>query len=566
MAQRDDFAYYADGSSPFPTFDSHLTPDDRSHLASLDPKQVHETTRIKIDELLNRVRSLSSVCNAAAPINRILPPDVLMGVFSYLEPSFRRPVMLNVLHVCRLWRHLLLRSTAFWGRVAGGFRDPTKIRPDGVALFHTTLQRTHNTPLTITLDYVNSAITKTLVLHASHIVSLTITVTPEGLNIFNGRFEQEGMPLLERLDISHSTKGEASLCPNLLLKKTLFPRLRFLRHPFDTLEVTSIDGQLRDLVLFGCECPLCAHFTPSRKEDVFARLTQLLERCTSLQSLVLNRIAPTLHLQTTDDRTISLPTLRYLSIVHHYTSVLLSSLIIPEACVVVILGMDATSMRIDNLFPRNPEAFRQLSFADRVRARFIKKPKKCLLQVFESYIGRSNVFFVSKDVRDRSWSNASMAYYRSLLRSMPRLRFIDFPEDARRMAIVLSKVTSGGCVCPHLEELEVQWQHWCDEDFKGWGTDSVGTSTLPGEDPWYWSGPMVLSIFCSYMRGMLSSRAAAGSPLKRLHLRMYRGFESAEYVDEESWELPVLKERILAQLGSDFECDLVISYCEDDYC
>ncbi|RPD64455.1 hypothetical protein L226DRAFT_569890 [Lentinus tigrinus ALCF2SS1-7] len=560
---------------PIPILDSYLILQDRSHLASLKPSQVQQWTRAKIDELgvvdMNRIRSLSSVCNAAAPINRTLSHDVLMEIFSHLEPSFERPGQLNVLHVCRLWRHLLLYSTAFWVQVVGGFRDPNRIRPDGVALFHTVLQRTRNSPLTVTLDYVNLVVAKTLVRHGSHIVSLTITVSPEELGFVNAWFEQEGMPLLEHLNISHCRSGAETSPPKLLLNRTLFPRLRFLRHPIKTLDVTSIDAQLQDLSLAGCDCGVCVLLYRGSQEEVLSLLTGMLERCTSLQTLKLDRITDS-NLQTKDDRTISLPALRRLCILHRTRiSMFLTSLAIPNYCIVELSnGYPVRGGPVRDLFPHDILAFHQLAAAQRVRARrrvVELSQRQIFWQVFEAYSTDGEKRF---SVHFMAFEKHVPREYRLLLHSMPRLRFLDFQEDARYMATVLGRVTSGRCVCPQLEELDVRWLFQYDSRFEGLERDDEEFASLSPDDnstsqaSHCTPGPNVLSIFCDYIRRMLLNRAAAGSPLKKLHVRMDRQVVSGEvYVGEESWEESVLRERMLARLGPNFEGDLIVSVDEE---
>ncbi|TFK87689.1 hypothetical protein K466DRAFT_101486 [Polyporus arcularius HHB13444] len=189
----------------FPAFDTHLTAEDRLYLASLEPHQVQQWTKAKIEEIINRACSLRSVCNAMAPINRILPSEVLMEVFSHLEPSFQRQGQSNSLHVCRLWRHLLIRSATFWVKVVRGFRFPQKMRSDSVARFQSFLQLTRDSPLDITLDYVErrACDRATLVPCASRIVSLAISIYPEGMDHVYAWLGQESLPRLECLDISH---------------------------------------------------------------------------------------------------------------------------------------------------------------------------------------------------------------------------------------------------------------------------------------------------------------------------------------------------------------------------
>ncbi|OJT08146.1 hypothetical protein TRAPUB_942 [Trametes pubescens] len=57
-------------------------------------------------------RAMRSVCNAAAPINQRLPPEVLMRVFACISPKGMGDIKL--MHVCRSWRAILGETSEFW--------------------------------------------------------------------------------------------------------------------------------------------------------------------------------------------------------------------------------------------------------------------------------------------------------------------------------------------------------------------------------------------------------------------------------------------------------------------
>ncbi|TFK87704.1 hypothetical protein K466DRAFT_101725 [Polyporus arcularius HHB13444] len=69
----------------------------------------------RIEELLERVRSLKALYNDAASINRTLPNEILTEIFSRLRPSeWLGDSGLRLAHICRLWRRLLLTMPEFW--------------------------------------------------------------------------------------------------------------------------------------------------------------------------------------------------------------------------------------------------------------------------------------------------------------------------------------------------------------------------------------------------------------------------------------------------------------------
>ncbi|RPD73618.1 hypothetical protein L226DRAFT_561297 [Lentinus tigrinus ALCF2SS1-7] len=477
VSGEDDMEYRAyEAVEPLPAFDSYLTAEDRNHLAFLAPEKVEEWTRAKIDELLNRVRSLYSVSNAAAFINRKLPPEVLMEVFSHLKPSFERPGQLNILHVCRMWRHLLLRSTAFWG-------------------------------------WTSSTATSNEKACLSWSVSTYLIPT-----------EAPAHPVTASGSIEHSSPASAP---------------------------SGIPSRLWTWL------PLMASSYSSLSSDA--------------DTLELDRITESLILRTTDDRTIFLPSLRLLRIYHNHASMLLTSLIIPNSCTVKLSNpYPDRNGSIRDLLPHDLSAFHQIAAAERVCARVVAHSPRQSLQIFEAYtdgVKRFSLHFAAMDS-----GRYIPAEFRLLLHSMPCVRAIEFQEDARSMAVALGNVTSGRCVCPQLDELDVQWLYWYDTGFKALKTDNEELPPILPEHnstfrKWIQSarahGPTVLATFCDYIRRMLLNRAAAGSHLKKLHVRIDRQAVLDVYVDKESWEPSVLRERMLARLGSDFEGDLMVSFDED---
>ncbi|RDX45798.1 hypothetical protein OH76DRAFT_1407554 [Lentinus brumalis] len=76
-----------------------------------DPALVRAWYLARSDEYAARIRALASIYNAAVPIN-LLPPEVLMMVFSYL--SLRIRTFVRYLLVCRTWTALILRTHPFW--------------------------------------------------------------------------------------------------------------------------------------------------------------------------------------------------------------------------------------------------------------------------------------------------------------------------------------------------------------------------------------------------------------------------------------------------------------------
>lgn len=116
----------------------------------------------------------------------------------------------------------------------------------------------------------------------------------------------------------------------------------------------------------------------------------------------------------------------------------------------------------------------------------------------------------------------------------------------RQLAGILSEVdpSSGRCLCPRLKELRVAWFWNHDQSFTGRSTTRPPEAPFslwrtPGLPLWYESSTHVLSTFCEILRTVLSQRAAAKSPLRRLRVRV-RPDVVSQYTDKESWEPSVL--------------------------
>ncbi len=321
--------------------------------------------------------------------------------------------------------------------------------------------------------------------------------------------------------------------------------------------MSSITDQLRELALVECNYPCNVSLVA---EDALSLLMLTLERCTSLESFRLG-ISSYLVLQTADSRIISLPALRQLRIQHSDTSDFLMHLAIPDACAVELYN--TTKSRYSNtaglhgLLPRDLAAFPQLTAADRVRARLVERRTRGR---FEAYAHGSKILSLECPL----FKSSMPGEFRHLLRCVPRLRSVEIDDDARNISLMLSDVfESGSRVCPELEELDALWLCYNHGLFEEVETRQLASISL-GYNLDYRCGPIVLEAFCARVRRMLLDRAAAGSArLKKLHVRIPVAIVSL-YIDKESWQPPVLKERMLAQLGSDFggELEFAVSFAD----
>ena len=110
-------------SVSFPDF--KLLPEDRTRLGHLSSSlEIQEWILTRVNEQQALIRSFRSLHNASVPINCQLPQDVLSEIFLHLPivpldgQSTQRPAFqfraFKFLHVCRLWRQIILGTPSFW--------------------------------------------------------------------------------------------------------------------------------------------------------------------------------------------------------------------------------------------------------------------------------------------------------------------------------------------------------------------------------------------------------------------------------------------------------------------
>ncbi|PIL27009.1 hypothetical protein GSI_10148 [Ganoderma sinense ZZ0214-1] len=119
----------------------HLADKDRVALSQLAPDQVQEwclsriahyhhhngilrkgyggLARNAISKNKSHMRALHTAYNDAAPIHRRLPPEVLVEVFSRVQPvvTVVRRLRIPLLGICRYWRRLLFITPRFWANI-----------------------------------------------------------------------------------------------------------------------------------------------------------------------------------------------------------------------------------------------------------------------------------------------------------------------------------------------------------------------------------------------------------------------------------------------------------------
>ncbi len=293
----------------------------------------------KIQEHKGRIRALRSVYNSAAPINRTLPVELLMEIFSRVHPvDFSRRRGMFMLRICRFWTDVLYRTPQFWSNVLAKHHVLTSLSDRKLERFRVALKYSGTRPLSLSFRALPIPLAELLCLHADRITALhvDINIGVEGLDMLL----EAKVPVLERLSITPWTSpwviywrsgrhsSEYARLPNI----TALPALRSIRVASGHFTDSIASSTLCHVDLIGCWCPACK---AGRPDDQFRHLLRTLAQCTSLETLRLKRCIPSSPMareRRLPGSTI-LPRLRHLE-VHDFgsgVSTLLAHLIFPTS-------------------------------------------------------------------------------------------------------------------------------------------------------------------------------------------------------------------------------------------
>ncbi|KAI9056860.1 hypothetical protein FKP32DRAFT_1598739 [Trametes sanguinea] len=166
------------------------TPDD---LRSAVVDAVEEKKRM-VRELVDDIARLKSIHNSVAPVNR-LPPELLAMVYTYAtadEETYSQ--LVDITHVCQLWRTTALNAASLWTRIA--VNDPVGIE--------TFLKRAKNLPVSLSVTICRPPVVATVRLITSEmhrVRSLTVRVPADiALDVVTNRLKIAA-PLLEQFSI-----------------------------------------------------------------------------------------------------------------------------------------------------------------------------------------------------------------------------------------------------------------------------------------------------------------------------------------------------------------------------
>ncbi|TFK91298.1 hypothetical protein K466DRAFT_596216 [Polyporus arcularius HHB13444] len=155
----------------------------------------------KIQEHKGRIRALRSVYNSAAPINRTLPVELLMEIFSHIHPvDFSRRRGMFMLRICRFWTDVLYRTPQFWSNVLAKHHVLTSLSDRKLERFRVALKYSGTRPLSLSFRALPVPLAELLRLHADRITALhvDINIGVEGLDMLL----EAKVPVLERLSIT----------------------------------------------------------------------------------------------------------------------------------------------------------------------------------------------------------------------------------------------------------------------------------------------------------------------------------------------------------------------------
>ena len=174
-----------------------------------------------ISETKSHIRALRSEYNAWAPINRQLPPEVLMEVFANVHPAMTRQRRVPILWVCRYWRKLVLKTSHFWASILSLQILYSKNLEWFRSRFTTALALSAPRSLILSLPFWSLDAADALLPHAGRITSLTLHLRSDIESTHQQLFEQR-LPGIRHLAFLNDYWNDSE-------PFTLHPNVRSLR-------------------------------------------------------------------------------------------------------------------------------------------------------------------------------------------------------------------------------------------------------------------------------------------------------------------------------------------------
>ncbi|KAI0697940.1 hypothetical protein C8T65DRAFT_742992 [Cerioporus squamosus] len=340
----------------------------------------------KIQEYKTRMRGLRAVYNSAAPVNRILPVELLIEIFSYLRPDFNRRWGMSILHICRFWTDVMYKTPQFWANLLATPQEVTELSGRKLNRYRLALRHSGAVHLSLTFLGLPVVLAELLRPHANRIAHLHVDIARsiDGLNLLL----EADMPILACLRINpwinnpwFSGRPGRLSADYVQLPKTL-PALYTVNVAARHFALAS--SSLRRLELTSCWCAGC-HARDCRFDSILIALSQ----CPSLEGLFLTKCLPEddshpdrLQGRCSPMLRATLPRLRCLTIEskRHSVAIILPRLIVPPTTLL--------ELKIPGRFklpsPIDMRSFPAINTADRVSLD-LNDPERSLAVFLETY-------------------------------------------------------------------------------------------------------------------------------------------------------------------------------------
>ncbi|KAM5543974.1 hypothetical protein V8D89_002591 [Ganoderma adspersum] len=605
-----------------------LADEDRIALSHLAPDEVQEWGLLRITEYRNHncllrerygaearnaisknkshIRAIHIAYNDAAPINRRLPPEVLIEIFSHVHPVVTPRRHVPILGVCSYWRRLLFRTPQFWANILSlpiwKSWDPKYYR--SLDLFEVAMARSAPQRLTLSVPSCDSYIADTLASHAIRISSLKVGPTWYHLGCMAQVLEQR-MPLLTYLAILHQRSWWRN-ASTFTLNLPSYPNIQTLEFDDTYFHIPVAPlayASLRHLKLKHC----IVRPPPGTGGSVraFCTVQNTLGSFPNLETLSLVyslsdddprgnlRALPEL-----ESKTIHLPRLRHLELVDipAYVHLFLSHLIFPATTSLVLEPAYAHD------FSRRPPAVplfpdinpfptptaelslclysRSVRSGDEYVARWETltgdgvRPVRITLPSIQRQWRDHDASLVARFTRElaaalapapapgvasldvQTYTYFAASEWRRLMLELPGLRSLacSCPWTTKTLLDVLGARSSDsdpgdGFLCTRLAHLSLSWEIPHDTRLgQGGEWDSLrrqGDVNGPGPKRLVAS----LAEFCDALGACLTKRVGHCEPIRKLEVTLHWEFRRSERSVLEGWQVALVEQRLRHALG-----------------
>ncbi|KAI0806772.1 hypothetical protein C8Q74DRAFT_12615 [Fomes fomentarius] len=268
--------------------DGDLADEDIASLTELpDPSHRRAWAISRIEEYTKRIYALK---NLTAPVHR-LPLEVLMDIFGEVKTWDHPKARFHLLRVCRRWRHIVLRTPAFWARLISD-RPIDAWSPWCLEDIHCTLRLqvyldlSRSYPIRLFISGLPPSSMQMLVPLKNRITAFRASPSATQMPQLH-ELLRDGMPLLSSFELTELRWDKLSQSPPMSLDRMRFPRLHTLIAPLKIMDVNSFDDRIRCLRILVPEWHSDSLPLPDSSTWEVAGLLGILEHCPRLETLIL---------------------------------------------------------------------------------------------------------------------------------------------------------------------------------------------------------------------------------------------------------------------------------------